>query len=97
MNNVIQTRNESPIKHHDYHFQERQEPLPLKSVLKHSQASQSVDHLEVKIDSSTNSNAIKRGQSLGLIHETEFRHERLERLDRIKNYLREKEQLNYVR
>ena len=35
-------------------------------------------------------------QSLGQIDD-EFRIERLERLDRIKNYLKEKEQMNYVR
>ena len=29
--------------------------------------------------------------------DNEFRVERLERLDRIKNYLREKEQMNYVK
>ncbi len=37
------------------------------------------------------------GNSLGQIMDNEFKVERLERLDRIKNYLREKEQMNYVK
>ena len=34
---------------------------------------------------------------MALIVDSEFRTERLERLDRIKNYLKEKEQMNYVK